>query len=144
MPPPSSGGVALVEMLNILEDYDLAEMGHNSADYLHVLTETMRRAYADRAEHLGDPDFNEDMPISRLVDKDYAAKLRSTISMEKKSNSSPTEFAQAYESEETTHFSVADKNGNMVSLTYTLEFGYGSAIVVEGGGYLLNLSLIHI
>ena len=141
MPPPSSGGVALVEMLNILEDYDLAEMGHNSADYLHVLTETMRRAYADRAEHLGDPDFNEDMPISRLVDKDYAAKLRSTISMEKKSNSSPTEFAQAYESEETTHFSVADKNGNMVSLTYTLEFGYGSAIVVEGGGYLLNNEL---
>ena len=141
MPPPSSGGVALVEMLNILEDYDLSEMGHNSADYLHVLTETMRRAYADRAEHLGDPDFNEDMPISRLVDKDYAAKLRSTISMEKKSNSSPTEFAQAYESEETTHFSVADKNGNMVSLTYTLEFGYGSAIVVEGGGYLLNNEL---
>ena len=141
MPPPSSGGVALVEMLNILEDYDLAEMGHNSADYLHVLTETMRRAYADRAEHLGDPDFNEDMPISRLVDKDYAAKLRSTISMEKKSNSSPNEFAQAYESEETTHFSVADKNGNMVSLTYTLEFGYGSAIVVEGGGYLLNNEL---
>ena len=64
MPPPSSGGVALV-VLNILEDYDLAEMGHNSADYLHVLTETMRRAYADRAEHLGDSDFNEDMPISR-------------------------------------------------------------------------------
>ena len=141
MPPPSSGGVALVEMLNILEDYDLAEMGHNSADYLHVLTETMRRAYADRAEHLGDPDFNEDMPISRLMDKDYAAKLRSTISMAEKSNSSPTEFAQAYESEETTHFSVADKNGNMVSLTYTLEFGYGSAIVVEGGGYLLNNEL---
>ena len=141
MPPPSSGGVALVEMLNILEDYDLAEMGHNSADYMHVLTETMRRAYADRAEHLGDPDFNEDMPISRLMDKDYAAKLRSTISMAEKSNSSPTEFAQAYESEETTHFSVADKNGNMVSLTYTLEFGYGSAIVVEGGGYLLNNEL---
>ncbi len=141
MPPPSSGGVALVEMLNILEDYDLSEMGHNSADYLHVLTETMRRAYADRAEHLGDPDFNEDIPISRLLDKEYAAKLRSTINLNKKSESSPSQFAQAYESEETTHFSVVDKDGNMVSLTYTLEFGYGSAIVVEGGGYLLNNEL---
>ena len=141
MPPPSSGGVALVEMLNILEDYDLSEMGHNSADYLHVLTETMRRAYADRAEHLGDPDFNEDIPISRLVDKEYAARLRSTINLNKKSESSPSQFAQAYESEETTHFSVVDKDGNMVSLTYTLEFGYGSAIVVEGGGYLLNNEL---
>ena len=141
MPPPSSGGVALVEMLNILEDYDLSDMGHNSADYLHVLTETMRRAYADRAQHLGDPDFNEDIPISRLLDKEYAAKLRSTINLDKKSESSPSQFAQAYESEETTHFSVVDKDGNMVSLTYTLEFGYGSAIVVEGGGYLLNNEL---
>ena len=141
MPPPSSGGVALVEMLNILEDYDLFEMGHNSADYLHVLTETMRRAYADRAQHLGDPDFNEDIPISRLLDKEYAAKLRSTINLDKKSESSPSQFAQAYESEETTHFSVVDKDGNMGSLTYTLEFSYGSAIVVEGGGYLLNNEL---
>ena len=141
MPPPSSGGVALVEMLNILEDYDLSRMGHNSADYLHVLTETMRRAYADRAEHLGDPDFNDDMPLSRLLDKQYAAELRSSIDMERKSESQPSQFAQAYESEETTHFSVVDKDGNMVSLTYTLEFGYGSAIVVEGGGYLLNNEL---
>lgn len=141
MPPPSSGGVALVEMLNILEDYDLSRMGHNSADYLHVLTETMRRAYADRAEHLGDPDFNDDMPLSRLLDKEYAAELRSSIDMERKSESQPSQFAQAYESEETTHFSVVDKDGNMVSLTYTLEFGYGSAIVVEGGGYLLNNEL---
>ena len=141
MPPPSSGGVVLVEMLNILEDYDLSRMGHNSADYLHVLTETMRRAYADRAEHLGDPDFNDDMPLSRLLDKEYAAELRSSIDMERKSESQPSQFAQAYESEETTHFSVVDKDGNMVSLTYTLEFGYGSAIVVEGGGYLLNNEL---
>ena len=141
MPPPSSGGVALVEMLNILEDYDLSRMGHNSADYLHVLTETMRRAYADRAEHLGDPDFNDDMPLSRLLDKENAAELRSSIDMERKSESQPSQFAQAYESEETTHFSVVDKDGNMVSLTYTLEFGYGSAIVVEGGGYLLNNEL---
>ncbi len=141
MPPPSSGGVALVQMLNILEGYDLAAMGHNSADYLHVLTEAMRRAYADRAEHLGDPDFNEGMPLERLTDKEYAAALRASIDMDSKSESDPRRFAGAYESEETTHFSVADRDGNMVSLTYTLEFGYGSAIVVEGGGYLLNNEL---
>jgi|TARA_B110000879_G_scaffold16747_1_gene20547 gamma-glutamyltranspeptidase/glutathione hydrolase len=138
MPPPSSGGVALVEMLNILEGFDLAGMGHNSADYLHVLTETMRRAYADRAEHLGDPDFNEGMPLQRLMDKDYAETLRASIDMDEASESSPEDFAQIYESEETTHFSIVDKKGNMVSMTYTLEFGYGSGIVVEGGGYLLN------
>ena len=141
MPPPSSGGVALVQMLNILEGYDLGAMGHNSADYLHVLTESMRRAYADRAEHLGDPDFNEAMPLDRLMDKEYAAELRASIDMDQKSESSPELFAQVYESEETTHFSVVDGNGNMVSMTYTLEFGYGSGIVVEGGGYLLNNEL---
>ena len=138
MPPPSSGGVILVEMLNILEGFDLADMGHNSADYLHVLTETMRRAYADRAEHLGDPDFNEGMPLQRLMDKGYAEALRASIDMDAASESSPADFAQIYESEETTHFSIVDKEGNMVSMTYTLEFGYGSGIVVEGGGYLLN------
>ena len=138
MPPPSSGGVALIQMLNILEGYDLGAMGHNSSAYLHVLTESMRRAYADRAEHLGDPDFNEAMPIARLMDKDYAAKQRATIDMAKADISDPSKFAEPYESEETTHFSVVDKDGNMVSMTYTLEFGYGSAIVVAGGGYLLN------
>ncbi len=138
MPPTSSGGVALVEMLNILEGYDLASMGHNSAQYLHLLTESMRRAYADRAEHLGDADFNEAMPLERLMDKDYATTLRRSIDMAEASASEPTEFAQIYESEETTHFSVVDNEGNMVSLTYTLEFGYSSGIVVEGGGYLLN------
>ena len=141
MPPPSSGGVGIVQMLNILEGFDLAEMGHNSADYLHVLTETMRRAYSDRAEHLGDPDFNESMPLDRLMDKDYAADLRASIDMTRKSESSPELFAQAYESEETTHFSVVDADGDMISMTYTLEFGYGSAIVVDGGGYLLNNEL---
>lgn len=138
MPPPSSGGVALVQMLNILEGYDLSAMGHNSSAYLHVLTESMRRAYADRAEHLGDPDFNEGMPLERLMDKDYAAKLRATINMAKADVSDPTKFAEPYESEETTHFSVVDSEGNMVSMTYTLEYGYGSAMVVAGGGYLLN------
>ena len=141
MPPPSSGGVGIVQMLNILEGFDLADMGHNSSDYLHVLTETMRRAYSDRAEHLGDPDFNESMPLDRLMDKDYAADLRASIDMTRKSESSPELFARAYESEETTHFSVVDEDGNMISMTYTLEFGYGSAIVVDGGGYLLNNEL---
>ncbi len=138
MPPPSSGGVVLVEMLNILEGFDLKAMGHNSAQYLHVVTESMRRAYADRAEFLGDPDFNEGMPLAQLMDKDYAAELRETIDMDRKSESDPENFANIYESEETTHFSIVDKDGNMVSMTYTLEFGYGSGIVVAGGGYLLN------
>lgn len=138
MPPPSSGGVALVQMLNILEGFDVKAMGHNSAQYLHVVTEAMRRAYADRAEHLGDPDFNEGMPLTQLLDKDYAATLRASIDMEKASVSDENEFASIYESEDTTHFSIVDKDGNMVSMTYTLEYGYGSAIVVEGGGYLLN------
>jgi gamma-glutamyltranspeptidase/glutathione hydrolase len=138
MPPPSSGGIVLVEMLNILEGYDLTAMGHNSAAYLHVLTETMRRAYADRANYLGDPDFSEDMPLERLTSKEYAEDLRRSIDMTQKSQSDPARFAQMYESGQTTHFSVVDKDGNMVSLTYTLEWGYGSHIVVEGAGFLLN------
>ncbi|MBT8084213.1 MAG: gamma-glutamyltransferase [Woeseia sp.] len=138
MPPPSSGGVVLVEMLNILEGFDLASMGHNSAQYLHVLTEAMRRGYADRARYLGDPDFNEDMPLARLTSKEHAANLRNSISLTIKSESDPQQFADRYESPETTHFSVVDKDGNMVSLTYTLEWGYGSHIVVEGAGFLLN------
>lgn len=138
MPPPSSGGVVLVEMLNILEGYDLAELGHNSALYLHLLTEAMRRAYADRAEHLGDPDFNEDMPIERLTSKEYARVLRASIDPERASPSDPKRFARAYESPETTHISIVDPDGNMVALTYTLEWSYGSHIVVEGAGFLLN------
>jgi gamma-glutamyltranspeptidase / glutathione hydrolase len=138
MPPPSSGGIVLVEMLNILEGFDLKAMGHNSAAYLHVLTETMRRAYADRANYLGDPDFNEDMPLDRLTSKEHAELLRKSIDMTQKSQSDPARFAQLYESDQTTHFSIVDKNGNMVSLTYTLEWGYGSHIVVEGAGFLLN------
>jgi gamma-glutamyltranspeptidase/glutathione hydrolase len=138
MPPPSSGGVVMVQMLNILEGFDLAEIGHNSALYLHLLTESMRRAYADRANFLGDPDFNEDMPVAMLTSKEYGAKQRASIMMHAASESDPAKFAQLYESEETTHFSVVDKDGNMVSLTYTLENGYGSKIVVDGAGFLLN------
>jgi len=138
MPPPSSGGVVLVEMLNILEGFDLAEIGHNTALYMHLLTESMRRAYADRANYLGDPDFNENMPLDRLMSKEHAADLRGSIDLTRKSESDPALFAERYESKDTTHFSVVDKDGNMVSMTYTLEWGYGSHIVVEGAGFLLN------
>lgn len=141
MAPPSSGGVALVEMLNILEGFDLKAMGHNSALYLHVLTEAMRRAYADRAEHIGDPAFNPAMPLERLMSKAYAKELRETIDLFRASPSDSARFNQAlayHESEETTHFSVVDAEGNAVSLTYTLEYSYGSRLVVEGAGFLLN------
>jgi gamma-glutamyltranspeptidase / glutathione hydrolase len=138
MPPPSSGGVVLVEMLNILEGFNLAEVGHNSALYLHLLTESMRRAYADRAQYLGDPDFNENMPVERLISKAHAEKLRGSIDLTRASKSDPVQFAGRYESDQTTHFSIVDQYGNMVSLTYTLEWGYGSHIVVEGAGFLLN------
>ncbi|WP_425154900.1 gamma-glutamyltransferase [Candidatus Palauibacter sp.] len=143
MPPPSSGGTGLVEMLNILEGYDLAEIGHNSALYLHLLTESMRRSYADRALYLGDPKFNSDIPIDRLISKSYAGQLRSSIDMERASRSDSAAFNAVFvaESEETTHYSVADAEGNAVAVTYTLEFGYGSSIVVPGAGFLLNNEL---
>ena len=140
MSPPSSGGIALVTMLNILEPYDLAALGHTSAAYLHLLSEAMRRAFADRAQYVGDPDFNPDMPVDWLISKDHAEDLRASISMERKSESNERTFNgfMPPESEETTHFSVFDADGNMVSLTYTLENGYGNSIVVEGAGFLLN------
>jgi gamma-glutamyltranspeptidase/glutathione hydrolase len=138
MPPPSSGGIALIEMLNILEPYPLRELGHNSANYLHLLTEAMRRAYADRAEFVGDPNFNPDMPVDRLISKEHADWLRQGISPYMASVSDSSSFNMAYESEETTHFSVVDSEGNMVSMTYTLEYGYGSRITVPGAGFLLN------
>lgn len=141
MRPPSSGGVAIIEMLNILEAYDLEEMGHNSAESLHFITEAMRRAFADRAQFLGDLNFNEYVPIEELTSKEYAGKLREGIENEKASKSDSANFNKAhllYESPQTTHISVVDKEGNAVSLTYTLEQSYGSKIVVEGAGFLLN------
>jgi gamma-glutamyltranspeptidase/glutathione hydrolase len=138
MPLPSSGGIGLVQMLNILEGFDLKSIGHNSALYLHLLTESMRRAYADRANFLGDTDFNEDVPVAVLTSKEHAEKQRATISLDAASESDPARFARIYESDETTHFSVVDRKGNMVSLTYTLENGYGNKMVVEGAGFLLN------
>ena len=138
MSPPSSGGTALVEMLNILEGFDLASYGHNSATYLHLLSESMRRAYADRARHLGDPDFNLNLPIEKLTSKEYASSLRKSISLEKKSVSDPVTFNDAYESEETTHYSVVDAEGNAVVVTYTIEYWYGSRIVADDLGFLYN------
>lgn len=141
MPPPSSGGVAIVEMLNILEGFNLQKLGHNSALYLHILTEVMRTAFADRAEHIGDPIFNPEMPVAELISKEYADKIRPTIDWFKATESDSAKFNGVRfkeESEETTHFSVVDKDGNAVSLTYTLEYSYGSRITVEGAGFLLN------
>ena len=141
MPPVSSGGVALLEMLNILEGFDLASTGVGSAATVHLMAESMRRTYADRARYLGDPDFVHDMPIERLTSRAYAAELRKTIDPNRASVSSPTRVDWPAESPETTHFSVVDADRNAVSMTYTLEGiygGYGSMIVVPGAGVLLN------
>lgn len=141
MPPPSSGGVAVIEMLNILEGFDLEKYSQNSAESIHLITEAMRRAYADRAMYLGDPNFNPAMPLEKITSKDYADDLRASINLEKASVSDSVNFNKAhlaYESPETTHFSVVDNDGNAVSMTYTLEQSYGSKIVVEGAGFLLN------
>jgi gamma-glutamyltranspeptidase / glutathione hydrolase len=138
MPPISSGGVGLIEMLNILEGYDLGKVGYRSADSVHLIAESMRRAYADRAKYLGDPDFVKNMPIDRLISKEYAADLRKSITMERATKSSPTTFEWPNEAGETTHLSVVDGNRNAVAMTYTLEYTYGSRIVVPGAGFLLN------
>ena len=138
MPPVSSGGPALIQMLNVLEGYDLAASGSGSAATIHLIIEAMRRAFADRAQNLGDPAFNTSMPIDQLISKDYAAELRLTIDSDRASVSSPDSFSWPVESEETTHLSVVDGARNAVSLTYTLEQGYGSKITVPGAGFLLN------
>jgi gamma-glutamyltranspeptidase/glutathione hydrolase len=137
-PPPSSGGVGLIEMLNVLEGYDLKSMGFASAAQIHLMAESMKRAYADRAKFLGDPDFNKEMPIDRLTSKAYSGDLRKTINLDKAAKSSPATFEWPHESDETTHISVVDASRNAVSMTYTLEQGYGSKIVVPGAGFLLN------
>ncbi len=139
MSPPSSGGVHIVQMLNILSGYDLKADGHNSAAYLHKLIESMRRAYADRSKYLGDPDFF-DVPVQALIDPAYADRLRDDIDLSKSSRSSDIlPGAQLpYEAPSTTHYSVIDKEGNAVSVTYTLNFTYGSGYSVDGAGFLLN------
>ncbi len=133
MPPPSSGGVALVEMLNILEGFDLRGMGHNSPAYIHHLVEAMRRAYRDRARFLADAD-HVDVPVERLTSKAYAAELRAAIDADQATPSTAEDVEEIAESMETTHYSVVDADGMAVSVTYTLEAGYGSKIVVPGAG----------
>ena len=138
MPPPSSGGVALVEMLNLMEQADLEAMPFNSAKYVHLVAEVMRRAFADRAEHMGDPDFNPDLPIDRLTSKEFAKKRFENIDMNMASPSDSSKYGQLYDGTSTTHFSVVDKSGNAVSLTYTLEHGYGSGMGSPKLGFIFN------
>jgi gamma-glutamyltranspeptidase/glutathione hydrolase len=142
MPPPSSGGVALVEMLNILEPLDLKSKGLLTAPALHLQIEAMRRAYLDRARFLGDPDFGS-IPVSKLTSKKYARQVASTIKADVASSSAAlgrdvVTVATATESRETTHFSVVDSEGTAVATTTTLEGGFGSHVVVNGAGFLLN------
>ncbi len=142
MPPPSSGGAHIVQILNILEDYPISEMGHNTADTIHVMAEAMKLAYADRSEYLGDPDF-VDVPMAGLISKEYAKELRGKISEDKAADSSKIKPNNPlpYESNETTHFSIVDKEGNAIANTYTLNFSYGTGLVAEGTGILLNNEL---
>ena len=139
MPPPSSGGVHLIEILNMLEHYPIKEDGVNSAKNIHHMAESMKLAYADRSEYLGDPDFVK-IPVTGLTSKAYANERVKTIDDNKarlSSNIKPGK-PQPYESDQTTHFSVMDKAGNAVAVTYTLNLNFGSGIVVEGTGILLN------
>ena len=144
MPPPSSGGVALIEMLNILEPYQVRSKGLLTAPALHLQVEAMRRAYLDRARSLGDPDFVK-VPVGELTSKNHAKHVAATIVPNKASRSIElgrdivsTTAATATEPDETTHFSVIDRNGMAVASTYTLEGGFGSHVVVAGAGFLLN------
>ncbi|MCG9721809.1 gamma-glutamyltransferase [Shewanella sp. Isolate7] len=139
MPPPSSGGIHIIEMLNMLEPYPIAKLGHNTADTLHLMAEVMKRAYADRSEYLGDPDFVE-VPVNTLISKDYAKSRAKGIAINRVTPSSeiaPGKLS-GYESPQTTHYSVVDKWGNAVANTYTLNFSYGSGLVAQGTGILLN------
>lgn len=138
MPPPSSGGVALMEMMNLMELANLDSIEFNSTEYFHLLAESMRRAFADRAEHMGDSDFNLNSPLDKLVSKEFARTRFENIDMKKASPSDSSKFGQIYDGEHTTHFSVVDKNGNAVSLTYTLEHSYGSGMGSPDLGFIFN------
>ena len=139
MPPPSSGGVALVQLLNSVEPYPVHEMSHNSADAVHLMVEAERRVYADRATHLGDPDFYP-VPVQKLLEKEYSAYRMETFLPDQATPSSAVSAGNPapVESMETTHFSVVDAQGNAVSVTTTLNGGYGSKVVVADAGFLLN------
>ncbi|MGX1333627.1 gamma-glutamyltranspeptidase/glutathione hydrolase [Bradyrhizobium elkanii] len=141
MPQPSSGGVVLLEILNILEGFPMSDMKQGSAASLHVMIEAMKRAYADRARYLGDPAF-VDAPTQLLIDKDYAAKQRATIDLARATPWTDVRNAkQPHEGDNTTHYSVVDAGGNAVSNTYTLNFPYGVGLVADGTGVLLNNEL---
>lgn len=137
-PPPSAGGTVLLEILNILEGFPLGEFGYLSEDAVHTVVEAEKRAYSDRAQYLGDPDFINN-PLSTLLSKNYAGYLRSSIKWEAVSADRLDRGGiTAYEGDETTHYSIMDSRGNAVSTTTTLNSGYGSKVVVGGGGFLLN------
>ena len=138
MPPPSSGGIALLEMLNMLEPYDLKSLGWHSSAYVHTVVEVMRRAFADRAAYLGDTDFVT-VPVSGLTSRAYA-QFRAKSIGDKATPSKDVMGGEParYESPDTTHFSIIDAEGNVVSNTYTLNDSYGAGVTVKGGGFLLN------
>ena len=138
MPPPSSGGVALIEMMNMMELANLDSIQFNSTEYVHLVAEVMRRAFADRAEHLGDPDFNPDIPLKGMISKEFAKTRFENIDMTHASPSDSSKFGQIYDGDHTTHFSVVDKDGNAVSLTYTLEHSYGSGMGSSKLGFIFN------
>ncbi len=140
MPPPSSGGIHLIQILNILEGYAIADLGPNSADTIHLMAESMKHAYADRSRHLGDPDFWK-VPVRGLVSKSYAKAIRKKIDANRARSAEEIDPGNPFpyeESNDTTHFSVMDREGNAVANTYTLNFPYGSGIVAQGTGILLN------
>ena len=139
MGPPSSGGALLVNMLNMLEHYSMEKIDWNSSEYIHIKTEVERRAYADRAEHMGDPDF-WDVPLEYLTSKEYAKKRIRDIKLDTATLSTDISSTKNFRSEspETTHYSVVDKWGNAVSVTTTINLGYGNGCIVEGAGFFLN------
>lgn len=139
MPPPSSGGIVMLNVLNMLEAYDIGKMQHNSSAKYHVLAEAMRRAFADRAEFMGDPDF-ADVPVNRLIDKKYAEQRRGSINLTKASTSREIKFGEVSggESMDTTHYTVVDRDGTVVTNTYTINDLYGSRVTAKGTGVLLN------
>ncbi len=139
MPPPSSGGIVLLQALNVLEKYDVRSMEHNSSKKYHILAEVLRRSFADRAAFMADPDF-ADVPTAGLIDKSYAAKRRETIDLTKASKSIDIKNGEIVGKEptETTHFTVVDAEGNCVSNTYTINDLYGSRVTAKGTGVLLN------
>jgi gamma-glutamyltranspeptidase/glutathione hydrolase len=138
-PPPSSGGVGILQMLGVLEGTGYEKGGAGSATVVHYMTEAMRRYFADRSEHLGDPDFVK-VPLTSLLDPGYIKTLRASIDPERATPSSEIHAAKfaGHESNETTHFSVADADGNIAIVTYTLNGGYGSRVTATNLGFLLN------